>query len=135
MENIYLNELANILENIEKIQQKLLANKKDIENIISLLKEFSSNPIDNNLDDPIIQRAKKTLNELINDLQNEYYKLESLTPPKDWEKFHYVFLNSLKQQIEGYEEIFLVFIDGNVTHINIGNLKIKNALDILHENV
>jgi hypothetical protein len=135
MENIYLNELANILENIEKIQQKLLANKKDIENIISLLKEFSSNPISNNLDDPIIQRAKKTLNELINDLQNEYYKLESLTPPKDWEKFHYVFLNSLKQQIEGYEEIFLVFIDGNVTHINIGNLKIKNALDILHENV
>jgi hypothetical protein len=135
MENIYLNELGNILENIEKIQQKLLANKKDIENIISLLKEFSSNPISNNLDDPIIQRAKKTLNELINDLQNEYYKLESLTPPKDWEKFHYVFLNSLKQQIEGYEEIFLVFIDGNVTHINIGNLKIKNALDILHENV
>jgi hypothetical protein len=135
MENIYLNELANILENIEKIQQRLLANKKDIENIISLLKEFSSNPISNNLDDPIIQRAKKTLNELINDLQNEYYKLESLTPPKDWEKFHYVFLNSLKQQIEGYEEIFLVFIDGNVTHINIGNLKIKNALDILHENV
>jgi len=135
MENIYLNELANILENIEKIQQRLLANKKDIENIISLLKEFSSNPISNNLDDPIIQRAKKTLNELINDLQNEYYKLESLTPTKDWEKFHYVFLNSLKQQIEGYEEIFLVFIDGNVTHINIGNLKIKNALDILHENV
>jgi hypothetical protein len=135
MENIYLNELANILENIEKIQQKLLANKKDIENIISLLKEFSSNPISNNLDDPIIQRAKKTLNELINDLQNEYYKLESLNPTKDWEKFHYVFLNSLKQQIEGYEEIFLVFIDGNVTHINIGNLKIKNALDILHENV
>jgi hypothetical protein len=135
MENIYLNELANILENIEKIQQKLLANKKDIENIISLLKEFSSKPIDNNLDDPIVQRAKKTLNELINDLQNEYYKLESLNPTKDWEKFHYVFLNSLKQQIEGYEEIFLVFIDGNVTHINIGNLKIKNALDILHENV
>jgi hypothetical protein len=135
MENVYLNELSNILENIEKIQQKLLANKKDIENIISLLKEFSSNPIDNNLDDPIVQRAKKTLNELVNDLQNEYYKLESLNPPKDWEKFHYVFLNSLKQQIEGYKEIFLVFIDGNVTHINIGNLKVKNALDILHENV
>ncbi len=94
MENIYLNELANILENIEKIQQKLLANKKDIENIISLLKEFSSNPISNNLDDPIIQRAKKTLNELINDLQNEYYKLESLTPAKDWENFIMCF-NSL----------------------------------------
>ncbi|MGB9638460.1 MAG: hypothetical protein ACP5RD_02725 [bacterium] len=135
MENIYLNELANILDNIEKIQQKLLANKKDIENIISLIKEFSSNPIDNNLDDPIVQRAKKTLNELINDLQNEYYKLESLTPTPDWQKFHNIFLNSLKLQIEGYKEIFLVFIDGNITHINVGTIKVKNALDILHENV
>ncbi|MCX7870331.1 MAG: hypothetical protein N2485_01995 [bacterium] len=135
MENIYLNELANILDNIEKIQEKLLANKKDIENIIALLKEFSSNPIDNNLDDPIIQRAKKTLQELINDLQNEYYKLESLTPTPDWQKFHSIFLNSLKQQIEGYKEIFLVFIDGNITHITVGTIKVKNALDILHENV
>jgi hypothetical protein len=135
MENVYLNELANILDNIEKIQQKLLANKKDIENIISLIKEFSSNPIDNNLDDPIVQRAKKTLNELINDLQNEYYKLESLTPTPDWQKFHNIFLNSLKLQIEGYKEIFLVFIDGNITHINVGTIKVKNALDILHENV
>ncbi len=135
MENIYLNELANILDNIEKIQEKLLSNKKDIENIISLLKEFSSNPIDNNLDDPIIQRAKRTLQELINDLQNEYYKLESLTPTPDWQKFHLIFLNSLKQQIEGYKEVFLVFIDGNITHITVGTLKVKNALDILHENV
>ena len=135
MENTYLNELSNILENIEKIQQKLLANKKDIDNIISLLKEFSSKPIDNSLDDPIVLRAKKTLSELINDLQNEYYKLETLTPTAEFEKFHYIFLDSLKNQIEGYKEIFLVFLDGNITHINVGTIKIKNALDILQKNV
>ena len=133
MSESYLDKLSQIIENIEKIQQELLVEQKMMKNLISLLNNFST-PSKNkaiDLDDPVVKKAKEILQRLITLLQEEYFKLDLLEPEENWKQFHEKFKLSLKTQIEGYKEIFLVFIDGNITHIKVGSLKIEQGLKMI----
>lgn len=129
----YLEKIAEIIENIEKVQQELLVEQKMMKNLISLLNQFSgaikNKTID--LDDPIVKKAKEVLFKLITSLQEEYYKLDLLEPDEKWAQFHEKFKQSLKTQIEGYKEIFLVFTDGNITHIRVGSMKVEQGLKMI----
>ncbi len=129
----YLDKIAEIIENIEKVQQELLVEQKMMKNLISLLNQFSgttkSKTID--LDDPVVKKAKEVLLKLITSLQEEYYRLDLLEPDEKWAQFHEKFKQSLKTQIEGYKEIFLVFTDGNITHIKVGSMKVEQGLKMI----
>lgn len=132
MSNQYLDKLSEIIENIEKIQKELLVEHKMMKNLISLLNNFSvskSKTVD--LDDPVIKKAQEILQKLVNSLQQEYFKLDVLEPEEKWKQFHEKFKQSLKTQIEGYKEILLVFIDGNITHIKVGSLKVEQGLKMI----
>ncbi|MCS7164754.1 MAG: hypothetical protein RMJ51_00505 [Candidatus Calescibacterium sp.] len=134
MSNTYLDKIAEIIENIEKIQQELIVEQKMMKNLISLLNQFSfhqnkDKTID--LEDPVIKKARDVLFKLITSLQEEYYKLDLLEPDEKWKQFHEKFKQSLKTQIEGYKEIFLVFTDGNITHIKVGSLKVEQGLKMI----
>jgi len=132
MKEDYLDKLSEIIENIEKIQQDLIIEQKMMKNLISLLNQYSTKSekiID--LDDPVIKKAKELLSNLINALQKEYYKMDLLQPDEKWAQFHEKFKQSLKTQIEGYQEILMVFTDGNITHIKIGSKKVEQGLKII----
>lgn len=132
MNNSYLDKISEIIENIEKIQQELVVEQKMVKNLVSLLNQFSSSSssvID--LDDPVVKKAKEVLWNLITSLQEEYFKLDLLEPDDKWFQFHHKFKQSLKTQIDGYKEMFLVFTDGNITHIKIGSMKVEQGLKII----
>ncbi|MEN3015421.1 MAG: hypothetical protein ABDH21_05140 [bacterium] len=133
MSNTYLDKVAEIIENIEKIQQELVVEQKMMKNLVNLLNQFSSSKSQRiDLDDPVVKKAKDVVLKLITSLQEEYFKLELLEPDEKWKQFHEKFKQSLKTQIEGYKEIFLVFTDGNITHIKVGSMKVEQGLRIIN---
>ncbi|MCS7244248.1 MAG: hypothetical protein RMJ36_05905 [Candidatus Calescibacterium sp.] len=137
MSSTYLDKISEIIENIEKIQQELIVEQKMMKNLISLLNQFSNTSKNRmiDLEDPVVQKAKDVLFKLITSLQEEYFKLDLLEPEEKWKQFHEKFKQSLKTQIEGYKEIFLVFTDGNITHIKVGSLKVEQGLKMIDSEV
>ncbi|MCS6955789.1 MAG: hypothetical protein NZM44_05480 [Candidatus Calescibacterium sp.] len=133
MSSTYLDKISEIIENIEKIQQELIVEQKMMKNLISLLNQFSNTSKNKmiDLEDPVVQKAKEVLFKLITSLQEEYFKLDLLEPEEKWKQFHEKFKQSLKTQIDGYKEIFLVFTDGNITHIKVGSLKVDQGLKMI----
>jgi len=128
----YLDKISEIIENIEKIHEELIIEQKMMKNLISLLNHYSSkNEKVVDLEDPVVKKAKELLIKLINSLQREYYKIDLLEPDESWKQFHEKFKQSLKYQIEGYQEILMVFTDGNITHIKVGSKKVEQALRII----
>ena len=131
LEQKYISAIEKSIERFGEIQRKFVFDKDGIKAIVKLIEDLEGKRPVFTLNDPLIAKGKKAALNMITELNKQLEALEKIKPPADWKKFHRSLVASLSLQLEGYQEMMLVFNDNNFEHINLGQLKVNQGMKIL----
>ncbi|MCD6310625.1 MAG: hypothetical protein J7M18_07905 [Candidatus Eremiobacteraeota bacterium] len=130
-ERKYINAIEQSIENFGAIQRDFVLDKRGIHALVRFIEDLEGHQPSFDLDDPVIQKAKTSVQKVIIGLKSEIKKLKKLEPSSQWKTFHDAFLTSLNEQLKGYTEMFKVFKDGKIRHIKKGQEIANRGVNLL----
>lgn len=130
-EKKYMDEIERIIEGLGAIQRKFVLDKTGIRAIIRFIEDLEGRRPFFELDDPVVRKGKMAVKRVIDELSRQMEILEDLKPPQPWKEFHRTLVQSIKLQLEGYQEMSMVFEDSNMDHIADGQEMVGQGMKIL----
>ncbi|MCL5036093.1 MAG: hypothetical protein M1269_03145 [Chloroflexi bacterium] len=130
-EKKYVDAVEKTIENFGNIQRDFFLDGKGIHALFRLVEDLEGRPPRFGLDDPVILKAKSSVDRVVKGLKDEIGALKKLIPPARWKVFHEKLLSSFKMQLDGYKEMFKVFKDGKTKHVTLGQSMVDQGVNLM----
>lgn len=130
-EKEYFEILEAAIENFGMIQKEFIIEKNGVISLIRFIKNIEGRQPELSLKDPVMQKGREAVKNMINEFEKQLFKLRKIEPPEIWAPLHEVILSSLGKQVAGYKEMQFAFENNDVKHIGRGKEIVKKGLAIL----
>lgn len=130
-EEQYLESIEQVIERFGTIQRNFVLDKTGVRAIINFIEQFEGKRPFFELDDPVVLKGKAAAYKVIEELSKQVDYLKQLEYPSVWESFHKVLVESIEEQLNGYNEMIKVFEDSKLKHIETGHKMVSKGMNIL----
>ncbi len=130
-EKKYIEEIEQVIEGIGNIQRQFVFDKTGISAIIRFIEDLEGRRPFFELDDPVVIKGKSAAARVIDQLETQLDILQEISPPVAWEGVHQRLVESLTLQVEGYQEMWEVFEDSSMDHVQEGQGMVSQGIKIL----
>ncbi len=130
-ESRYLSILEGVIEELGRVERDFASSSNGIRAVTELIEEMSGDTARFALDDPVVQKGHRALQRVVQNLDEQRYRLGRTRPPALWGAFHSLLLRSLDLQHQGYLEMARLFEDRQLSHLRDGQQLVRKGLGLL----
>lgn len=130
-ENRYLEILEGVIEELGRVERDFVLSSSGIRAVTQLIEEMSGDRARFAPDDPVVQKGNRALRKVVENLEEQRFRLERTRPPFLWNAFHGLLLRSLDLQHQGYLEMGRLFHDQQLSHLHEGQRLVREGLGLL----
>lgn len=127
----YLEVLEGVIEELGRVERDFVLSSSGIRAVTQLIEEMSGDQARFTPDDPVVQKGFRALERVLENLEEQRFRLARIRPPFLWNAFHGLLLRSLDLQYQGYQEMGLIFQDQRLSHLRDGQQLVREGLGLL----
>lgn len=130
-ESRYLSILEGVIEELGRVERDFVQSSSGIRAVTQLIEEMSGDRARFEPDDPVVHKGSRALRRVVENLEEQRFRLSRTRPPSLWNAFHDLLLRSLDLQHQGYVEMGLLFEDQQLRHLREGQRLVREGLGLL----
>lgn len=123
------------MEEFTRIQRDFVRDKQGVRALVGLIRDLSGRLPLLDPQDPVLRKGQDATERAIVELGVQMARLRRAEPPEAWQRFHHTLLESLRLQLEGYQEMTRVIQDWKPDHLVAGEALVRRGMSLLEAGV